>query len=66
MTELTTTQTEPLTVQRRTLAKRIAQLVEAFEAANPELAVDSIDVSRDEYYVNRRGVMRIDVDVKVW
>lgn len=64
--EPTTTQAESLPAQRRALAQQIADLVEAFEAANPDLAVDDIDVIRENYYVHQRGAVRIDVDVKVW
>ncbi len=65
MTELATTQPESLTAKRRALGKQIAALIEVFEAENPELVVDSVDVSRVGYYVNLHEPARVDVELKV-
>jgi hypothetical protein len=65
MAELATAQPESLTAKRRALGKQIAALIEAFEAENPELVVESVDVSRVGYYVNLREPARVDVELKV-
>lgn len=62
---MTTAQPESLTAKRRALGKQIAALIEAFEAENPELVVDSVDVSRVGYYVNLREPALVDVELKV-
>lgn len=65
MTELDTTPALTLREAKHALSQAIAQVVQRFENANPELIVTDISVQRDMSYAGVNRLSSVDVTVEV-